>query len=160
MVRLQQKFYKKFDCIQSYVSCLESLRKYPPASTLTRICETDYKIEGTDYFIPKGCDVQIPVYAIHHDPDIYPDPETFDPERFTAEETAKRNAFAFLPFGEGPRNCIGLRFGMMQSRLGLATVLLNFKWTLGSQMSIPLKFAANQFIIASEEGIWLNLQKI
>lgn len=115
---------------------------------------------GTNLYIPKGTTVVIPVMAIHHDPNIYPDPEKFNPDRFAAEEMSKRNSIAFLPFGEGPRNCIGLRFGMMQARIGLATVLLNYKLSLSPNMSIPLTLAKNQSIIASEGGIRLRLERL
>lgn len=57
--------------------------------------------------IPKGTMVQIPVYAIHHDPVHYPNPDRFDPDRFKEEVKSKRHHYAYLPFGDGPRNCIG-----------------------------------------------------
>lgn len=57
--------------------------------------------------VPKGTRVMIPVYSIHHDPEIYPKPEIFDPDRFTEENKSRRPHYAYLPFGSGPRNCIG-----------------------------------------------------
>lgn len=80
----------------------ETLRKYPVVSTLTRAAINDYEIPSTDVKIGKGQVVWIPVYAIHYDEEIYPEPETFNPDRFTQEEISKRHSMSFLPFGEGP----------------------------------------------------------
>jgi len=63
---------------------------------------------GTSFTIPKNQRIWIPVYAIHRDPDIYPEPDVFDPERFDEKVARKRNAMFYLPFGDGPRNCIGM----------------------------------------------------
>lgn len=150
---------------------------------LTRGATEDYWIKDLKkpQFIPKGCTVLIPVYAIQNDPDIYPDPQRFDPDRFLPGEESKRHPFAFLPFGEGnlpnsislkylsifivflyhkgPRVCIGLRFGMMQARIGLAKTLLNFKLAMGSRTN-DIKFNKKQFIITNDGGMWLNLEKI
>jgi len=67
----------------------------------------DYKVPGTDLVIPKGVLVSMPTYSIQRDEEYYPDPEKFDPERFSAEEKSKRHPMTFQPFGHGPRNCIG-----------------------------------------------------
>lgn len=67
----------------------------------------NYTFEGTKITLRKGQDVIIPIYAIQNDPNIYPDPEVFDPERFSAENIKQRNSMYYLPFGDGPRNCIG-----------------------------------------------------
>lgn len=86
---------------------IESLRKYPPVPTLMRQSMVPYTFSGTKVSIPKGLKVWIPVYSIHRDPKIYPDPETFDPERFNDDNIKARHPSFYLPFGDGPRNCIG-----------------------------------------------------
>lgn len=86
------------------------MRKYSIATILLRESEAEYTFENTKITIPKKTRVQIPVYAIHRDPDIYPDPEVFDPERFDEENVKRRHPMAYLPFGEGSRNCVGKFF--------------------------------------------------
>lgn len=66
-----------------------------------------YTFEGTKVTIPKGQHVYIPVSAIHYDSNIYPNPDVFDPERFSEENVGLRDSMHYLPFGNGPRNCIG-----------------------------------------------------
>lgn len=85
---------------------LESLRKYPIAPNLVRGCEKTCELTK-DLEIEKGTLVWISILGLHKDPKHYPDPEKFDPERFSEEEKAKRHPFTYLPFGEGPRFCIG-----------------------------------------------------
>jgi cytochrome P450 family 6 len=85
----------------------ETLRKYPPVPFLTRECTKGYTIPGTDVTLEKGMLVVIPVLGIHKDPKYYPNPEKFDPDRFRVEAKSKRHHFTYLPFGEGPRVCIG-----------------------------------------------------
>lgn len=86
---------------------LETLRKYPVIVWLSRMALVDYTFSGTKITIPKGQQVFIPVYAIQMDPEIYPNPQVFDPERFTGDNAKSRHPMFFLPFGDGPRNCIG-----------------------------------------------------
>jgi cytochrome P450 len=86
----------------------ETLRKYPAVPILNRECIKTYKLPDTDIVLEKGILTVIPVLALHHDPKYYPDPERFDPERFSEEEKAKRHHYVYLPFGEGPRICIGM----------------------------------------------------
>jgi cytochrome P450 family 6 len=74
---------------------------------LNRECTKEYKIPGTDVVLEKGLATVIPGLALHHDPKYYPEPERFDPERFNEDEKTKRHQFVYLPFGEGPRICIG-----------------------------------------------------
>lgn len=85
----------------------ETLRKYPPVPGTVRVCNENYKVPGTNVVIEAGTRVHIPIYGIQNDPEYYPDPDTFDPERFSTENKGSRPAFAYLPFGEGPRICLG-----------------------------------------------------
>lgn len=142
-------------------SCFtEALRKYPILSSIDRVAISDYKVPETDVIIKKGQQVWIPVYGIHHDPEIYPDPEKFDPERFSPEEVKKRDQYAFLSFGEGPRNCIGMRFAMMQMKVGLATFLFNYEVT--SKTKYPVEFSINSYSIflSPKDGIWVDVKKL
>ncbi|EFN88978.1 Cytochrome P450 6A1 [Harpegnathos saltator] len=86
----------------------ETLRKYPPATFLMRQSTSSYTFDSVKTNIPKGQPVWIPVYAIQRDPNIYPNPDIFDPERFKGEVMQNRNTMYYLPFGSGPRNCIGV----------------------------------------------------
>ena len=82
---------------------------YPAAPVTVRKAANDYEIPGTKMVIEKGRTIFIPNMGIHYDDRYWKDPKVFDPERFTPEESAKRPNLAFMPFGEGPRNCIGMR---------------------------------------------------
>lgn len=85
----------------------EALRKYPPASIIPRVCVEDYQIPDTNITIEKGTRVIIPALGLHRDPEFYPDPDKFDPERFNDENKQNIPPFTYVPFGEGPRMCIG-----------------------------------------------------
>lgn len=85
---------------------LETLRKYPVLGALNRVCVENYQIPDTEVIIEKGTEVLIPVSGLHWDPKYFPDPEKFDPDRF--EDLGKLPCRdIYLPFGDGPRNCIG-----------------------------------------------------
>lgn len=84
----------------------ESLRKYPPIAENMRKCAQDFKIPETDLVIPKGTTIQINTFSLHRDPDYFPEPEKFDPERFNDQNVKNIKPFTFLPFGEGPRICM------------------------------------------------------
>lgn len=153
--------YEAMQDMQYIDQCInESLRMYPPASSLTRSVSKDYKLPNSSVILPKGITLIVPVYAIHRDPEHYPDPERYDPDRFTPDQVAKRNPYCFLPFGEGPRICIGMRFGMMQARVGLAYLLKDYRFTLSSKTPVPLKIAPQSPVLTSEGGLWLQVEKL
>lgn len=84
----------------------ESLRIYPSVPFISRLAGEGV-VTSQGYKIPKNTHIHIHIYDLHHNPDIYPDPEKFEPDRFLPENTLKRHPFAYLPFSGGPRNCIG-----------------------------------------------------
>ncbi|KAJ8959326.1 hypothetical protein NQ318_022012 [Aromia moschata] len=138
----------------------ETLRKHPPLQQLFRICSKAYRVPGTDVVIDEGTMVMVPIWGIHCDPEYYPDPEKFDPERFNEENKSKRPQFAWLPFGEGPRICIGLRFGMMQTKIGLITLLKQFKIGLNDGTKYPMVYSKSGIIAAPEGTILIDLHEI
>ena len=77
------------------------------------------------------------MYSIHRDPEFYPDPDKFDPERFNAEAKQSRDPYTYLPFGHGPRNCIGMRFAQMEMKLALVRILKKFSFAVAPETEIP-----------------------
>ncbi|XP_063696129.1 probable cytochrome P450 6a14 [Culicoides brevitarsis] len=138
----------------------ETLRMYPPVGNLSRNTIRDYKIPDTDLVVPQGTMISITVYGIHNDPDIYPEPEKFDPDRFTPEEVAKRHPYAYIPFGKGPRDCIGNRFGMLQVKFGLATILDNFKVEVNPKTIQPIVRELKTRNVAAKGGLWFNITRL
>lgn len=93
--------------VNIHICFTETLRKYPFGPFLNRHCDEDYLIEETGLVIEKGVSVIVPIWGIHHDPKYFPNPDEFDPERFNDENKQNIVPCSYLPFGEGPRNCIG-----------------------------------------------------
>jgi len=137
----------------------ETLRKYPPVPMLTRECTKNYKIPGTDVVLEKGMATIIPVYALQHDPKYFPEPERFDPERFNEEEKAKRHHYVYLPFGEGPRICIGMRFGLMQTKVGLVSLLSKYEISVSKKTPIPIVIDPTSVGLLPKGGMWLQIRK-
>jgi cytochrome P450 len=98
----------------------ETMRLYPPVWILTRRARADDEVGG--YHVPAGSDVLISPYTLHRHPGFWSSPERFDPERFDPDRPADRPRYAYLPFGAGPRVCVGSQLGMLEASLVLATV--------------------------------------
>lgn len=117
----------------------EALRLYPPAWMITRKCVQEDQIAGVR--IPAGSLVVIGVSAIHRNPSYWPDPDRFDPDRFTSEQSAGRPRYAYLPFGGGPRLCIGKHFALTEAPLILAAIYQRYRLELPKNIvveSVPL----------------------
>jgi len=106
----------------------EALRLYPPAPVLSRKAIAADELQG--YPIAANSMILISPYAVHRHPALWEEPERFDPERFTPERAATRHAYAYFPFGGGPRVCIGNSFAMMEAQLILSTVAQRYQLRL------------------------------
>jgi cytochrome P450 len=99
----------------------ESMRLYPPVPMMSRQAVTALKLGS--HAIPAGTSVVIPIYALHRHRARWPEPDLFDPTRFAPEQEAKVSRYQYLPFGAGPRICIGMAFAMIEATAILATLL-------------------------------------
>ena len=112
----------------------ESMRLYPPAWAIGRQAIEDCKIDG--YVIPAGSSILMSQYLMHHDFRYFPQPERFDPERWSPQEKAKRPRFSYFPFGGGVRSCIGETFAWMEGILVIATIAR--RWKMQVMRGLPL----------------------
>ncbi|XP_015510037.1 cytochrome P450 6a2 [Neodiprion lecontei] len=138
----------------------ETLRLRPPVTFHLRKAMSDYTFRGTKVTIPKGQRVWIPIWDIQQNPKYYPNPEVFDPERFTDEMVKARHPMTYIPFGDGPRNCIGARFGIYQTKLGLVKILRKFKIEVCDETRIPYKPDPKSLLLTPLGGTFLKFSKI
>jgi len=104
----------------------EVMRMYPSAPTLERLCNKDITYNGIQ--IKKGTLVGVSTHALHYSEDYYTDPETFDPDRWSPENKANLNPYAFMPFGLGPRNCVAMRFAQEEVKLIICVLVKQFRF--------------------------------
>nr|XP_034178244.1 cytochrome P450 6a2-like [Osmia lignaria] len=138
----------------------ETLRMYPVGSLLIRNAISNYTFDGTKVSIPNGTTVWIPVFALHRNSDIYPNPDSFDPERFNEDAVAARHPMHYLPFGDGPRKCVGARFANYPIKIGLITILRNYKVDVCEKTRIPYEFDLAAFLLTPKEGIYLKFTRV
>ncbi|XP_012055181.1 PREDICTED: cytochrome P450 4g15 [Atta cephalotes] len=105
---------------------METLRMYPPVPIIARTIKTDLKLVSGDYTIPAGSTVIVTTFKMHRQPNIYPNPEVFDPDNFLPEKTANRHYYAFVPFSAGPRSCVGRKYAMLKLKIILSTIMRNY----------------------------------
>lgn len=124
-------------------------------------------------------EVKIAVLGLHYDEEYYPEPEKFDPDRFSEDNKKKLPRYSYLAFGEGQRNCIGRsaiilqiriieyylitigsRFGILQSKIGLTSLLRDYRVTLHERTTVPMELDKATFVLTSKTGVWLKLEKL
>ncbi|RZB40914.1 p450 domain containing protein [Asbolus verrucosus] len=143
----------------------ETLRKWPQATWLDRKCTKEFEIEPKNEGEPRlkvnvGDICWLPVYAIHKDPNYYPNPDVFDPERFSDENKDKIKPTTYLPFGIGPRNCIGSRFALLETKILMFHLLTNFDIVPTEKTQIPLKIDKNNILVLGEKGFHVGLRRM
>ncbi|XP_051801041.1 cytochrome P450 3A30-like [Acanthochromis polyacanthus] len=132
----------------------ESLRLYPIVPRVERVAKATVEINGI--VIPKGMVVMVPTWPMHRDPDVWPEPEKFKPERFCKENKDSIDPYTYMPFGLGPRNCIGMRFALVMIRLALVEILRKYNFTVCKETEIPLELDI-QGLVAPKRPIKLKL---
>ncbi|KAK7863019.1 hypothetical protein R5R35_010767 [Gryllus longicercus] len=139
----------------------EVLRLYLAVPALDRRCTQDFTLPAHGgvpaYTVRKGEMVWIPVHPLHVDPEHWEDPHTFDPERFSDENKHRIKPFTFIPFGAGPRSCIGSRFALMEVKVVLASILRHFKFLATDKTPKKLEYATRDFGGGIKGGFWVGI---
>lgn len=138
----------------------ETLRKYPPVPFVPRVCNKTYHVPDSDLVLEKGVKVIVPIYALHHDKEFFPNPDKFDPERFSVINKPKIVPYSYIPFGEGPRICIGLRFGMMEMKIGLVSILRKYNLTLNAKTPKNITLGRSLLILTPKDTLFLDTEEI
>ncbi|KAG9334946.1 hypothetical protein JZ751_006268 [Albula glossodonta] len=153
----------------------EALRLYPPGFRFAREVEEDCTVNGQ--FLPKGATLEIPAGYLHYDPQYWPEPEKFIPERygavtqshlsmlflsewvwsrFTAEAKASRHPFVYLPFGAGPRSCVGMRLAQLEIKMALVHVFHKFSFITCEETKVPVELKSFS-TLGPKNGIFLKI---
>ncbi|XP_030029643.2 probable cytochrome P450 6a14 [Manduca sexta] len=138
----------------------ETMRMHPSMRCLFRRCNKNYRMPNTDLVIEKGTLIFIPIHAIQMDPDIFPDPKKFNPDRFSQENKTKMHPCHWMPFGEGPRKCLGIRQGYIQSKIALVMILHKYELLLDDRTPVPMRIKASSLVYGAECGVWLKLRRL
>ncbi|KAF5288525.1 hypothetical protein FQA39_LY15393 [Lamprigera yunnana] len=164
---LEQSPKSTYESITSmvYLDCVvsESLRLTPAVPISDRMCQKPYTIEPVTptekpVRLDKGTIIWISIGAFHKDEKYFPNPKKFDPERFSAENKRNINPNAYIPFGIGPRSCIGSRFALIEMKTIIVEILKNFEIVPNSKTEIPLKSNRARFSGFPDEGLWVTLK--
>lgn len=140
----------------------ETMRKWPAGGIIDRICNQDTELDMGAGMEPiklcAGDPIVIPIYAIHRDAQFYPEPDRFDPERFTEENVKDRPATVYMPFGIGPRMCIASRFALTECKALLYNLVLEFRLEKCERTQDPLRLGVG-LSSAPEKGFWLKFTR-
>lgn len=134
----------------------ETLRLEPPGAVM-RMCTKEYRLDDGRR-IEKNSRVLIPVNSFQRDPDNFPDPLQFNPDRF--EQSSQKMTATYLPFGNGPRVCIAQRFSLLQINLTMAAVLNHFEVDVSPKLQEPLRRNPSSFQSDVVGGLWLRLTPV
>lgn len=140
----------------------EALRMYPIATFLDRICTKSFVLPPTlpgvkPLQLNYGDNLWFPAYAVHRDPKYFNEPDKFLPERFIGDKIAI-NSPAYVPFGNGPRMCIGNRFALLETKVLFFHLIAKCQITPSKKMILPLEFSNRSFTITAKGGFWLDLK--
>ncbi|KAK9710728.1 Cytochrome P450 [Popillia japonica] len=141
----------------------ETLRKWPAAITTDRMCSKSYTIEAVNpgehaIHLKPGDVVVVPINGIHRDSKYFPNTDTFDPERFGDENKGNIKPYTYMPFGLGPRNCIGSRFAILETKTIFFYMLSKFNFVAIDKTQIPIKLCRKNLNPVGENGMWIGIE--
>ncbi|CAD7092565.1 unnamed protein product [Hermetia illucens] len=159
--------YEKLFDLPYLEQCInETLRLRGPIPSNTKLCTENCEIRTSKdkvIKLEKDTVVLLPFYCFHHDSEYYPDPEKFDPERFSLQNGGAKkykDMGVFLPFGDGPRICLGMKFAQCQSKTAIAEIIRNWEVAVDPQTKPEFVIDPKQFFCLPEGGAWLNFRRI
>ncbi|GBN52604.1 Cytochrome P450 3A24, partial [Araneus ventricosus] len=126
----------------------ETLRMHPTITSGERTAVEDYVLGNTGVVVEKGMRVLVPTLAMHYDPEFFQDPKTFNPERFMDSYEPKHPQYAYLPFGAGPRNCLGMRFALLEIKMCISNLLRHFRLKPHSTTKVPLEYKKGMILLS------------
>ncbi|XP_060651467.1 uncharacterized protein LOC132788153 [Drosophila nasuta] len=139
----------------------ESLRKWSLAAATDRLCSKDYTLKDDDgnviFEFKQGDRINIPIGGLHWDDRYFPNPAKFDPERFSDENKDNIVPYTYLPFGAGPRNCIGNRYALMQAKAMIYNLLLKYRIERSPKTVKDLMSDSRGFQLTPQSGYWVHL---
>ena len=133
----------------------ESMRMYPPAPRTSHECKQTCAITD-ELIIEKGIDISFPIFFMHRNPKYWPNPDKFDPERFNPNNEQSYPTFAYLPFGEGPRQCIGKRLALLEAKMTLVAILKDLQFKITTETEVPLDLSVG-ITMCPNNGIKLSI---
>ena len=140
----------------------ETLRRWSIGSAADRLCNKPYVIENYDgnrVQLNVGDSVWLPIYSLHMDPEYFPNPKKFDPERFNDENKHSIRSGTYTPFGVGPRNCVASRFALMEIKSFFFYMLLNFELVKCSKTQDPIVLKAGAINTEPSKGFFTMIRQ-
>ena len=141
----------------------EALRLCPPLGSQMKVCTEEVTLTGPDGLtctLKPGSPVIVPGMALHRDSKYWPDPEVFNPDRFSPDNQANRNKYVYLPFGEGPRMCVGVRLATMMIKQVVCALLAEYSVEPSSKTKLPLEMEPTSFLTHIKGGLWAKFKKL
>ncbi|KAL6260840.1 hypothetical protein P5V15_008365 [Pogonomyrmex californicus] len=141
----------------------ESLRKVAAGIIIKKRCTEEFELRGSDglvYRIKPGMEVLLPIQGLHEDPQYWENPEVYDPERFNPERKKNIERFVYLPFGEGPRICVGMRMAQLQIKAGLTIILRKYSMEVSPKTRLPIQLIPGAILPTVKGGLWINFRKL
>ncbi|EGI69511.1 PREDICTED: cytochrome P450 9e2-like [Acromyrmex echinatior] len=141
----------------------ESMRFTPTLGFLSKVCTEATELRGSDGLVchvERGMHILIPISGLQIDPRYWENPKEFDPDRFGPDRKHNIEKFTFLPFGEGPRMCVGMRMAQLQMKACLTAFLKKYSIELSPKTQLPLKMISSSFLANVEGGLWSIIRPI